>query len=164
MWSRMKPWCSLKPGFCSQCQIKTIIGRLLLLCVIIAGCMNTEYRFERVDGEQPVALGLKFDSMYGVRDGESVRAEARFTGGHDSAKVNIALNLGPPVQFTSGTYVAIIGGRSTEGTVACESLTFLGGQASVPSVGGVFVLKDDGGRTAYRVTMPPTPIKRRLGS
>ena len=44
-----------------------------------------------------------------VRDGESVRAEARFTGGHDSAKVNIALNLGPPVQFTSGTYVAIIG-------------------------------------------------------
>ena len=109
MWSRMKPWCTLKPGFCSERQIKTMIGRLLLLCVIIAGCVNTEYRFERVDGEQPVALGLKFDSMYGVRDGESVRAEARFTGGHDSAKVNIALNLGPPVQFTSGTYVAIIG-------------------------------------------------------
>lgn len=164
MWSRMKLWWSLKPGFCSASQIREPVGYLLLLFVIIAGCVNTEYQFERVEGERPVSLPLKFDSLYGVRDGESVKAEARFTDGHDSANVNIALNLGPPVQFTSGAYLANIGGRNTEGTVVCESLTFLGGQASVPSVGGIFALKDASGRTVYRVTMPPTPIKRRLGS
>ena len=100
--------------------------------------------------------------LYGVRDGESVNAEARFADGPDSLQMHIALNLGPPIQFKSGTYLATVGGHTAEGTVACESLTFLGGQAALHSVGGVFVLRDAGGRAAYRVTMPPTPIKHRL--
>ena len=136
---------------------------IAFIFLILTGCIKTDYRFERIEGTQSVSLPLKFDSLYGVRDGESVKAEARFADGDDSVRVNIALSLGPPIQFTSGTYQATVGGHTAEGTVACESLTFLGGQAALPSVGGVFVLRDAGGRAAYRLSMPPTPIKRRLG-
>jgi hypothetical protein len=42
--------------------------------------------------------------------------------------------------------------------VVCDSLSFLGGQTALPSVGGVFRLTDAKGGTLYRVTMPPTQI------
>src|SRR5437867_12954892 len=108
---------------------------IAFIFLILTGCMKTDYRFERIEGVQSVSLPLKFDSLYGVRDGESVRAEARFGDGHDSVQVNVTLSLGPPIQFKSGTYRTAVGGRTAEGTVACESLTFLGGQAALPSVG-----------------------------
>lgn len=133
-----------------------------LIFLTIAACVSSEYRVERIEGGQSIALPLKFDSLYGVRDGESVAAEAQFTDGHDAVQMSIAAHLGPPAQFTSGTYRATLGGRASAGMVECQSLTFLGGQGTLPSVGGVFVLKDTQGQPAYRVTMPPTPIKRRL--
>src|SRR5438093_13428293 len=136
---------------------------LAFMLLILTGCMKTDYRVERIEGTQSVSLPLKFDSFNGVRDGESVKAEALFVDGLDSVQLSIALSLGPPIQFKSGTYRATVGGQMAEGTVSCESLTFLGGQAALPSVGGVFVLRDAGGRAAYRISMPPAPIKRRPG-
>jgi hypothetical protein len=129
------------------------------LLIILTSCVNSEYRFERIDDGQATSLPLRFDSLYGVRDGDSVKAEARFKDGQDSAQVNIEVRLGPPVQFASGSYRANIRGRGTEGPVSCDSLSFLGGQAAVPSVGGIFVLKDSAGHSLYRITMPSTPIK-----
>lgn len=137
---------------------------LPFIFLVIAGCVSSEYRFERVEGGQSILLPLKFDSLYGVRDGYSVNVEARFTDGHDFAQMSLALHLGVPVQFTSGTYRITIGGRSSEGKVDADSVSFLGGQTALPSVGGVYILKDAQNRPAYRVKMPPTPVTRRLGS
>ena len=62
--------------------------------LLLAGCANSDYRFERMDGDQPVPIPMKFDSLYGARDGDSVTAEARFSDGNDSAQMNVRLYLG----------------------------------------------------------------------
>lgn len=126
-----------------------------------AGCVNSEYRFERIENGRSILLPLKLGPVYGERDAASVKAEIEFTDGSDSAQMSIALHLRPPAEFTFGTYRASVGGNTSEGVVECESLTFLGGQAGLPSVGGVFVFKNAQGRPAYRVRIPPTPINRR---
>jgi len=123
---------------------------------LLAGCANSEYRFDRMDGGQPVPILMKFDSLYGARDGDSVTAEARFSNGNDSAQLNVRLFLRPPAEFVSGTYRVTSGGKTVEGIVECLSLDYQGGQGSVPSMGGKFVLKPD-----YRIVLPSTPIKRR---
>jgi hypothetical protein len=141
------------------------MSRLPLLLVLLStlGCANTEYQFERVDGSQPSALPFKFDGIRGVRDGASVNAEARFSDGADVITMSITLYLVPPPEFRSGIYEANIGGKTTVGRVECTSLTYLGGQADQPSVGGVFILKDGQNRPVYRVRIPATPMARRFG-
>jgi hypothetical protein len=106
-------------------------------------------------------LPLKFDGIYGVRDGASVTAEARFVDGADRVTMNIKLFLRPPAEFTSGTYQAMIGGKMTAGAVECPSLTFQGGQEALPTVGGLFLLKDDQNRTVYQVRIPATTLSHR---
>ena len=135
----------------------------LFLFLSILGCANTNYRFERLDGEQAIAVPLKFDGLYGVRDGATVSAEARLIDGGDIVTININLYLRPPAEFRSGTYQATIGGKTTSGIVECPSLTFLGGQTAQPNVGGVFILKDEQNRPAYRVRIPATTLVRRAG-
>ena len=129
---------------------------LLFPILLFAGCANSEYRFERMDGNQSVSIPMKFDSLYGARDGESVIAEARFSSGNDSAQMNVRLFLRPPAEFVSGTYRVTIDGKTVEGVVECQSLDYQGGQGSVPSMGGKFVLTP-----GYRIILPSTPIKRR---
>jgi hypothetical protein len=127
------------------------------LLLLVAGCANSDYRFEKITEEKTAAIPMTFDSFYGARDGDVVTAEARFSGqSGDSALVHIRLHLGPPAEFVSGTYTITTGGKTSEGPVTCESLDYQGGQGSVPSMGGRFVLG-----SSYRVTFPSTPIKRR---
>ncbi|HLQ75786.1 MAG TPA: hypothetical protein VK210_00430 [Terriglobia bacterium] len=129
---------------------------LSLIPVIIAACGNSGYRFEELKAGESTPIPLKFDSLYGTRDGDSVTAEARFSNAADSAQINIRVYLRPPAEFVSGTYRITTEGKTIEGIVECLSLDYQGGQGSVPSLGGRFVLKPD-----YRVTFPATPIKRR---
>src|SRR5436853_3779234 len=119
---------------------------LVLALLLLIGCAENEYRFERIDGPQVITLPFKLDGIHGVRDGASVNAEARFTDGADVLTMNIALQLVPPPEFRSGTYQATIGGKAIAGRVECPSLMYLGGQAAQPSVGGVFILKDEQNR------------------
>jgi hypothetical protein len=134
---------------------------VLFLLVSGPGCANTDYRFDRVDGEQSVTLPLKFDGLYGLRDGALVNAEARFVDGADLVTMNIEIYLRPPAEFRSGTYQAMIGGKMSSGAVECPSLTFQGGQTALPTVGGLFVLKDKQNRPAYRVRIPATTLTHR---
>ncbi len=135
---------------------------LLLVLVSTVGCANTEYRFERIDGPQPSVLPFKFDGIRGVRDGASVNAEARFSDGADVITMNITLHLVPPPEFRSGVYEATMGGQTTAGGVECTSLTYLGGQADQPSVGGVFILKDRQNRpNSYGSTTRPVSPEAR---
>jgi hypothetical protein len=132
---------------------------ILLLAAAVQACGNKEYRVERIDNAQSVRLPLKFAFMVGVRDGELVRAAPVFKDGMDAMRLDLRVRLGPPITFVSGSYHATIGDRAMEGPVVCDSLSFLGGQNALPSVGGVFRLQDNStGGTVFRVTMPPTPI------
>jgi hypothetical protein len=135
---------------------------LFLLLLLMLGCADTGYRFERIDGDQATALPLKLDGFYGLRDGASVTAEARFVDGADMVTMDIMLYLRPPAEFRSGTYQGVIGGKTISGSVECPSLTFLGGQTALPNVGGVFILKDADNRPAYRVRIPATTLARRV--
>src|SRR3989442_8651667 len=71
------------------------------------------------------------------------------------------LHLVQPPEFRSGVYEATIEGKTSVGRVECTPLTYLGGQADQPSLGGVFILKDGQNRPVYRVGIPPTPMARR---
>ena len=134
---------------------------LLIAFTLMVGCARADYRFERIDGDKSVALPLKFEGLFGVRDGASVKAQGRFINGNDTAVININLFLRPPVEFQSGTYESVIGGKSNSGTVECPSLDFQGGQTALPTVGGVFVMKDANNRPLYRVRIPPTTLMGR---
>jgi len=90
-----------------------------------------------------------------------VKAQGRFINGNDTAVMNINLLLRPPAEFQSGTYESVIGGKSNAGTVECPSLDFQGGQTALPTVGGVFVMKDASNRPLYRVRIPPTTLMGR---
>ena len=47
------------------------------------------------------------------------------------------------------------------GGVECPSLIFQGGQTALPTVGGVFILKDERNRPLYRVRIPATGLAHR---
>lgn len=130
-------------------------------CVLLAGCLTQTPKVEKMENSQPVPLALEFDSLFGVRDADAVKATAVFKKGPDSAMMAMELFLGPPARFVSGSYRITADGKTDEGSVEASSLTFLGGQGSLPSVGGVFMLNDRDGRPVYRITMPPTPIQRK---
>jgi len=132
---------------------KGIISVALFL--IAFGCANSEFRFEKIEDGKTIPMPLKLASLNGTRDGDKVTAEARFSSGGDNAQMNVRLRLVPPAEFVSGTYRMTVGGQTIEGIVECLSLDYQGGQNSVPSMGGRFILKPD-----YRVTFPSTPIKR----
>lgn len=134
---------------------------ILLLAATVSACANKEYRVERIDGTQSVRVSLQFAFMVGERDGELVRAAPVFKDGKDGLRLDLRVRLGPPITFVAGTYHGTIGNREIEGPVVSDSLSFLGGQNALPSVGGVFRLQDNStGRTVFRVTMPPTPITK----
>ncbi len=133
---------------------------LFFVLVAIGGCGGPGYRFDRMDGEQATALPLKFDGISGARDGEWVNAEARFVDGADLVTMKIKVFLRPPAEFSSGSYQAMIGGKMAAGRVECPSLDFQGGQEALPTVGGLFLLKDEQGQTVYRVRIPATTLTR----
>jgi hypothetical protein len=90
-----------------------------------------------------------------------VKAEGYFLDGGDVVTMNITLFLRPPVEFQSGTWRAILGGKTFSGTVECPSLTFQGNQTALPTVGGVFVLKDEQNRPLYRIQVPSRSLMGR---
>lgn len=127
-----------------------------LIFAMTPGCANKEPRVERIDGGQAVQLPLKLEAIPGTRDGGSVTAAPLFTNATDSLQMDLQVRLGPPIIFVSGSYRADFGGYRSEGPVICDSLSFLGGQTALPSVGGVFRLQDSAGHTIYRVSLPAT--------
>ena len=134
---------------------------LILTFVLLAGCAGNEYRFERIDGPQVITLPFKLDGIRGVRDGATVNAEARFSAGSDFLTMKITLYLVPPPEFRSGTYEGNVGGKPVAGETDASSVMYFGGQADQPSLGGVFIFKDEQNRPLYRVRIPATPMSRR---
>jgi hypothetical protein len=139
-------------------MVQMIRVLFLFAFTLMVGCARADYRFEHIDGDKSVALPLKFEGLFGVRDGALVKAQGRFMDGNDTVVMNISLFLRPPAEFQSGTYESAIGGKSNSGIVECPSLDFQGGQMALPTVGGVFVMKDENNRPLYRVRIPSTTL------
>src|SRR3954467_10887601 len=69
---------------------KAVLKKIFILVLALAvACVNRDYRFERIDGEQALTLPLKLDRFAGLRDGSSVSAEARFVDGADRVTMRI---------------------------------------------------------------------------
>jgi hypothetical protein len=130
----------------------------LLPLLFLLACADTAYRFERIDGAEPVALPLKLERFSGQRDGASVKAQARLVDGDNVITMDIDLFLRPPAEFRAGAYHGTIDGKMVVGTVECPSLTFQGGQTALPNVGGVFVLNGTDNRPLFRVRIPATML------
>jgi len=134
---------------------------LFFALLLVSACAKQEFRFERIDRDPPVALPLILEGFSGLRDGAIVNAEARFAGGSDSVTMSLKVFLRPPAEFQSGTYQGIVDGKMVSGSVDCPSLTFQGGQTALPTVGGTFILKGDGGAPLFRVNIPATQLVRK---
>lgn len=74
--------------------------------------------------------------------------------------LSMAIFLGPPARFVEGRHTSRIAGENFEGMVSAESVTFLGGQNTEPSLGGVFVFENPMDGVRYRLRFPPTLIAR----
>jgi hypothetical protein len=143
-----------------------IVKEFFLLTILLAcatGCSSPEFQFERIEGNSSTAIPLKLTGLKGTRDGATVNVQASFADGTDTGQMSLVLQLNPTAECRSGTHRVEIAGQTTEGLVECVSISFQGGQNALPSVGGVFVLKDAQTRPMYRVRIPTTPMTRSQG-
>jgi len=155
-------------GSCSVDRIfpVQILKKFFFLTVLLAsaaGCSRAEFQFERIEGNSSM-VPLKLTGLQGTRDGATVHVQASFADGNDTGQMTLVLQLNPTAECRSGTHRVEIDGQTTEGPVECSSVSFLGGQNALPSVGGVFILKDAQSRPVYRVRIPTTTMTRRQGS
>jgi hypothetical protein len=89
-------------------------------------------------------------SLKGTRDGERLEVRAVYGDGSRDLTVDLQFAITPPARLQSGTWT----GLGHEGSVRERSVTFLGGQAGPPSIGGRFDLVGPNNQILYRVTIP----------
>lgn len=138
---------------------------ILLACIpigaVLIGCAAERPGLERFDPAGWVDLGpVVVESMAGQRRGSEVEATAVFTHGNDRVTLSMQIVLGPPARFVEGNHMSLLEGASFVGPATAESITFLGGQNTDPSVGGVFIIENPAGGTRYRLRMPATLLSR----
>jgi hypothetical protein len=126
--------------------------------IVLSGCGSESSKpVERLDGIEDVsAFALR--SLRGTRDGEQFEVHASYGDGSRSLSIILHFNVTPPARLVSGTWTGLSGG----GEVRQRSVTFLGGQAGAPSIGGRFDLAGPDGRPLYRVTIPLQEVKQPL--
>ena len=153
-------------GFEALSRLRTLesvvrSGWALALALCLVGCAPTGPSLERYEEPEWVDLGpVVVESMSGQREGVNVRATGVFTHGDDRITLSLEFVLGPPARFVRGTHRSRIAGESTESPVSSESVTFLGGQNTVGSIGGVFLFENPANGSRYRLRFPPTLLAR----
>jgi hypothetical protein len=133
---------------------------ILIVFVFSPHCSRREFQFERIEAGSSTAIPLKLTGLQGARDGATVHVQVSFADGTDAGQMSLVLQLNPTAECRSGKHRIEIAGLATVGAVECSSIDFLGGQNALPSVGGIFILKDAQNQPAYRVRIPPTPMTR----
>ena len=106
------------------------------------------------EGWRPVAYRL--ESVEARRDGYVTASSFKLVA-EDGAELRLVLNVAvnPTARLESGTWRFTAAGTETGGDVMPIEVEFLGGQGSGASVGGRFLLQEDG-QVRYRVRLPPT--------
>ncbi|HEY3129450.1 MAG TPA: hypothetical protein VGL91_08330 [Acidobacteriota bacterium] len=139
----------------------TKVALLILWAVaFFGGCAGpAEAKIEAVGGTQ-AALPFHMQSLSGVRDGDLLRTRLVFSGDSSPLVMDMDFRIGVPTRLESGHYRWQRKGESLEGKISALSVTFLGGQADRPSVGGVFELSSPQGVPVYKVTLPTHIVSR----
>jgi len=138
-----------------------LLGEGLALVLWLSACGPANPGLERLGETGWIELGpIVVESMSGQRRGADVDATGIFTRGEDRMTLSMAFVLGPPARFVEGSHTSRIGGENFEGMVLAESVTFLGGQNTEPSLGGVFLFDNPMDGVRYRLRFPPTLIAR----
>jgi hypothetical protein len=139
-------------------RLGRIWGWLLLLATLACSRSGITVEERTAEGWRPVTYRLA--SMESRRDGYVTASDFRLVG-DDGAELQLLLNVAvdPTARLESGTWSTKVQGREIGGQVMPIQVEFLGGQGSGASVGGRFVLQEDG-KARYRVQLPataPTP-------
>lgn len=107
--------------------------------------------------------GAKLMALRGTRDGAALDAEAVFSGQAMLLTMKLRFAIGTPTTLMSGTWMRIHPPLGAEtGTISARDVSFLGGQAEGPSIGGTFDLVDMTGMHKYRVVIPLQVLQQRL--
>jgi hypothetical protein len=106
------------------------------------------FKIVRVDGARD---GDRFDAQVALANptlsGQELTVELHFTVGT------------PETTLKSGRWQWTHEEKALSGTVAAQSVMFLGGQSAGPSFGGTYDLLDSSGAPAYRITIPMTNLR-----
>lgn len=124
----------------------------------LAGCApRVTSPVEDMTGTQDVSQ-YTLQSLKGTRDGEQLAVQAIYGDGSRTLTVHLEFNVTPPARLKSGTWSSL----AREGSVRERAVTFLGGQAGPPSIGGNFELNGPDGKPAYRINIPLQQLKEPL--
>ena len=142
--------------------------RALVCFVVIAGLAASlgcgggaggadAVRIEELLESGPAELDLVLASVDGQRDGAQSRATFHFSGASTELHLDLVLEYDPQPVLSSGTWNYRGPTGTGEGTVRAESVRFVGGQGEGVSVGGVYLLEEEGS-SRFRVRLPLTSI------
>lgn len=129
---------------------------LLLLHLIFTGCgSESGPTVERVDGVRSSPVRVETWTINGQRDGARTRAVTTWKlEDGESLHVELVFAYDPNPVLAEGHWLSDTGG----GTVESKGVRFVGGQGDGPSVGGRFVLLDDG-EAKYVLDLPLTRVQ-----
>ena len=134
--------------------------------VILLGgsCRELQHpALEDLSGRENLSL-FKIGSLRGTRDGDRLNTQAMLTDSSGILTLDMRFTIGSPMTLESGTWRWARSTGLMSGAVAARSIAFLGGQDGPPSFGGRFDLLGPDGAARYRVSIPTTELKIRLGS
>jgi hypothetical protein len=96
-------------------------------------------------------------AVSGRRDGATTNASATFTlDGGSHLRLDLAVTYDPTPALASGHWTCD-GPGGGSGDVRAESIRFMGGQGQGPSLGGRFLLGENGA-PRFRVVLPLRPL------
>lgn len=132
---------------------------LSLLALLSACSGNDEPQLEVWEDGIYQTRALSAYEISGKRDGGTTRAVAILTlASGERLRLELVVVYDPTPALSSGHW-SLDGTQAAAGEVRAESLTFLGGQAEGPSLGGRFRL-DKNGSPRFRVVLPLRPVSQ----
>jgi hypothetical protein len=105
---------------------------------------------------------FKLGSLQGTRDGDRLDVQAMFTDSSSTLILDLHFKVAAQATLASGTWRWNRNNQILSGSVMARSVSFLGGQAGPPSIGGSYDLTAADGLARYRVTIPLTELRRVL--
>jgi hypothetical protein len=135
-----------------------IRGVAIVTLLLTTSCSGTKHAaVEDLSGGRDLShFGLT--AVRGTRDGDRLNAQAVFGDGSSPLTLDLHFAIGSPTTLESGRWRW----ADASGLVTARSVTFLGGQSGVPSIGGRFDLLSLEGVARFRVTIPVTELRERL--
>lgn len=125
-----------------------------LAVLTLSACHKPEVpTIQDLTGHENFGL-FRLISLRGLRDGDRLRALATFSDSSSFLVLEMHFAVGSPTTLDGGSWNLVKGAQPTGGTVTARSVTFLGGQTVLPSIGGTFDLMGSDGVARYRVTIP----------